>query len=491
MLFFAMYTFIRNQNYPDQNNKSRESGSSGGEFDNGMTTTKAELNKDLYHIVTAASSLEFQPLLKLIDSLKNHASGFDLLVWSLDLRACELNYLSNLKAPFRHLVNEFPFHFHPLHIRSFHMAALKPIIVEISVQSFGQLLWIDPTSVVTKDPLPLPGRLADNGFVVSAMDPSSRSVCTGEVVGFNYLSDPYNNVLKPWAKCAKTRACILSYMNKTRTVNDGVDPLLQAYVAKAKLRCTPTDVISAQASFNGGPFPNLARWKTSESKLCSRHKGCVLTGNHLSYGCLTPQLARLRQNKQKYATHHGYSYLEETHGFHRHAPCHRVWNKVHAVLKYLVDCEVLLWIDTEAVFTNMNKSLESFFDVDKGKELFVSWPKSDKILNAGVLLMRSTQAIRDFFVNVTSGNTWTQDWCRKMTLEQSAINDQLQTGSLNGKYVMKHNNRFLQSLCGYRNGGCVWTETDFIAHFAPPACPELVDVVRDFLDKHPQFTQFP
>ena len=162
---------------------------------------------------------------------------------------------------------------------------------------------------------------------------------------------------------------------------------------------------------------------------------------------------------------------------------------MHAILKYLGDCEILLWIDADAVFTNIGKSLSSFFEQEKGMELLISRPISDRILNAGVLLMRGTKSIRDFFVNVTNGKAWKSNWCSEWTLEQSAINDQLQSGSLNGKYVIKHDDRFLQSLCGYNNGQCKWTKDDFIAHFAPPACPQLVDIVRDFLDKYPQFTR--
>lgn len=328
LVFIMLITaFAYNQGYLSLNN-AKDAGSTMSTRPSQLEPSlvfKAPLNKDLYHVVTAASSAEFRPLLKLIDSLKKHASGFELLVWSLDLRACELDFLYRLAIPFKITVNEFPFHFHALHIRSFHMNALKPIILDNGAKTFGQLLWIDPTSVVSKDPMTLTDRLTNTGFVVSAQNTSSMSVCTGQVVGFNYLSTPYEKLLKPWAECAKSRPCILSYMNKTR---QGIHPLLNAHVAKAKLRCVPTDTVVRARSYDGDHSLTLARWKTAEPSLCSRRKGCVLTGSHQSHGCLTPQLVRLRRNKQKYTDHHGYVYIEETHGFHRHAPCHRVWNKV-------------------------------------------------------------------------------------------------------------------------------------------------------------------
>ena len=213
----------------------------------------------------------------------------------------------------------------------------------------------------------------------------------------------------------------------------------------------------------------------------------VLTGSHKTQECLTPQLGRLRQNKMKYTNRHGYVYIEETFGFHRSAPCHRVWDKVHAILKYLGDCELLFWVDTDAVFVDMDKTLESFIDSYSGKEFLVSWPRTDRMLNAGVLLMLNTPTVRQFFLNITNGKTRTGDWCSRGKFEQAAIRDQLDSGTMNGKFVMERSNA-LQTLCSFHNKECVVSEKDFIAHFAPPNCPALHDLVKTFLDKNPQCT---
>ena len=202
---------------------------------------------------------------------------------------------------------------------------------------------------------------------------------------------------------------------------------------------------------------------------------------------MTPQLERLRQNKIKYSSRHGYAYVEETFGFHRSAPCHRVWDKVHAILKYLGDCELLFWVDTDAVFVHMDKTLESFIDAYPGKELIVSWPLTDRMLNAGVLLMRNTPTVREFFLNVTNGKTWKNDWCSHSKFEQAAVRDQLDSGTMDGKFAVERSNG-LQTLCSFQNKECVVSEKDFIAHFAPPDCPKLHDLIQTFLDKNPQFT---
>ena len=201
---------------------------------------------------------------------------------------------------------------------------------------------------------------------------------------------------------------------------------------------------------------------------------------------MTPQLNRLRQNKRKYTDRHGYAYIEETFGFHKYSPCHRVWDKVHAILKYLGDCKILFWVDTDAVFVAMEKTLESFFDSRSGIEFLAGWPRTDRMLNAGVLLMRNTPTVRDFFINITTGREWKGDRCSRSKFEQSAIKDQLESGLIDGKYELERNNE-LQTLCSFHDKDCVVSDKDFIAHFAPPDCPKLNDLVKTFLDKNPQY----
>lgn len=160
---------------------------------------------------------------------------------------------------------------------------------------------------------------------------------------------------------------------------------------------------------------------------------------------------------------------------------------MHAILKYLSDCELLFWVDTDAVFVDMDKTLESFFDIYSNKEFLVSWPRTDRMLNAGVLLMRNTPTMRDFFQNITTSRTWTGNWCSRSKFEQAAIRDQLDSGMMDGKFEMERNNE-LQTLCSFKNKDCVVSEKDFIAHFAPPDCPTLNDLVKTFLDGNPQYT---
>ncbi|XP_046852155.1 uncharacterized protein LOC124445471 [Xenia sp. Carnegie-2017] len=201
---------------------------------------------------------------------------------------------------------------------------------------------------------------------------------------------------------------------------------------------------------------------------------------------MASQLDRLRQNKVSYAKRHNYRYIEDTFGFHRHGNCHRVWNKIHAILKYLPDCKMLMWIDTDAIFVNMEKSLESFMEPYPEIELIFTWYKKESMLNAGIFLVRGSPLVREFFVNVTAGYAWTKNHCIYTRFEQSAINDQLKSGTVDGKYFYERTNA-MQNLCGFGNRECLPTKTDFILHLAPPACPALGYLIKKFFDKNPQF----
>ena len=64
---------------------------------------------------------------------------------------------------------------------------------------------------------------------------------------------------------------------------------------------------------------------------------------------------------------------------------------------------MLLWVDSDCIFTNINKTIESHFEKYPDKELLMNWPKTDKMLNSGVILIKNTKSTRDFFHNVTTG----------------------------------------------------------------------------------------
>ena len=134
----------------------------------------------------------------------------------------------------------------------------------------------------------------------------------------------------------------------------------------------------------------------------------------------------------------------------------------------------------------MNKTLELYLDAYPGNDFLFSWPRTNRMLNAGVLLFRNTPTVREFFLNVTNGNAWKNNWCLLNQFEQAAIRDQLNGGAMDGKYIIERSN-LLQTLCSFNSKECVASEKAFIAHFAPPDCPVLKDLIQNFLDRNPQF----
>jgi len=99
------------------------------------------------------------------------------------------------------------------------------------------------------------------------------------------------------------------------------------------------------------------------------------------------------------------------------------WGKLDEVLKYLDECETLLFVDTDTVFTNFSIKAESFLDLPEvqGKDMFIVVPSSDQYINAGVLLMRSTDNVRALLLATMDEQRWSTDWRFKFGFEQSAL----------------------------------------------------------------------
>ncbi|XP_046853880.1 uncharacterized protein LOC124447025 [Xenia sp. Carnegie-2017] len=448
------------------------------------------IKQDNYHFVTAITSNEFDWLLKFMDTALAQNEDMDelvLIIWTLNLRKCESEYLTR-QVRLNVKVYPFPYHYHPLHIRLYHIAAIKPIVLTKMVNMYGEAVWIEPHTEPSFLLAAISKKLNLKGYMfVSTSRHLSEGQCVVNVVGFSLFR--HFSFLTNWASCAKNASCIAEVMAKEEdSAPPGTDRLFEFHRRKENVSCEILDVINHR-NFAYDPSFIFKNWNNKYRHICRQHEGCILTGSHKFYlECLNPNLPRLRKNKQKYAEQHGYAYLEETYGFHHAGPCHQVWNKVHAIFKYLPDCKLLLWIDTDAVFIDMKKSLEAAMP-SKEIDLLISWLPKDRMLNAGVLLMRNTATVREFFINVTSGRTWKYNWCRKSSFEQAGIIDQINSGSMKGKSLVERKEHALQTFCGFRDrdsDDCSFpSDEDFILHPAPSKCPELLDLFNNFFDKNP------
>lgn len=251
MLMFFMSTMIEQQEDSNRNCNEAE--------------RISHVIKDVFHIVTAADSQQFQPLLKLIDSLAKHESSMELWIWSLDLSACQVEYIDNLQTNLKIVIEQFPYHSYPLHIRQFHLVAIRPIVLEITSMTYGEALWLDPTTVLSKELTELTGKIGGNE--------GNAIVTDGTAIGINYQK--YERFLEAWVKCVKTESCIKDYASKTNLLSN--DAILKDFMLQYKLHSEHFDGI--QVGNKDTQSPSLINWQNSASKLCSLYKVRKNTGD--------------------------------------------------------------------------------------------------------------------------------------------------------------------------------------------------------------------
>lgn len=67
------------------------------------------------------------------------------------------------------------------------------------------------------------------------------------------------------------------------------------------------------------------------------------------------------------------------------------WNKVFALKKHLQEYDYLIWIDADAIITNMNISIESIIEKQPNKSLYVCDDIGGWRLNTGVMIWKNTE----------------------------------------------------------------------------------------------------
>ena len=65
------------------------------------------------------------------------------------------------------------------------------------------------------------------------------------------------------------------------------------------------------------------------------------------------------------------------------------WNKVYALQKHLSDFEYLIWIDSDAIITNMNIKIEDIIKREPDKKLYVCDDIGGWRLNTGVMIWKN------------------------------------------------------------------------------------------------------
>lgn len=152
------------------------------------------------------------------------------------------------------------------------------------------------------------------------------------------------------------------------------------------------------------------------------------------------------ENHKKYAKKHGYDYyfrngnLEGYNNFmlpdykSRTFQLGLYWQKILAVQKLLDEKEnnkekydYVLWLDTDAIFTNMDKKIESFIEGNENIFFFISDDVSSlspilnkNCVNAGVFLTKNNQEGKEFIKTIANSFKL---YGRTMYPEQSSMQD--------------------------------------------------------------------
>ena len=460
-------------------------------------------------ITTGASSREFLHLLNLLDSLAAFESSIRVVIWDLGLRPCQVAFLCKklqlLQVLF--VINEFRFTLYPLYFKSI-KGIWKPVLIKEIVDEYGTALWIDPDQSLRKPLAHIYVVIENQGIVASCSVSSNHSAYNSRLVGFQKRAGTAYNILMKWYQSTlkiKHNLCryspaILTNLQASACGKETVDwsdfTLNQLMSQSGQggsclylgSHLTKSHTMLAETGLQKS-------YLLDQSTICRRKSLCILSGNQ-SYPMGQPFVGSiLRRNKMNYALAHGYhfieggkAYTERKHGGNSGPN----WGKFDEVLKYLDECETLLCLDTDAIFTNFSIKVESFFDLPeaKGKDMFVVVPSSDGYLNAGVLLMQSTDNTRALLLASMDEQRWSTDWRFKESFEQSAMWELLRPVHSPWRNVvhLSMNDRTLQGLCGFTGvkftlyGYCFWKPGDFIAHFAPPYVP--AGHIARFIEEH-------
>ena len=461
---------------------------------NGSSRLRGQMNVTF---TTGTSSKEFPNLLRLVESfaMLEPKSSHQLVVWDLGLRACQVMFLLNRSQSLgiQLQVREFPFTFYPLYFRSI-KGIWKPVAIQKVVDEFGAALWLDPELQLNNHLSDIFAAVEQNGFaaVHSLGFRHNSNHCSSRVVGFRKGNRNAYNILKKWSQLT-LQDVIISNCTYSSTMVKASCGKVTVYWADHTLNLlVPPSNESCQytVSQKVHGYETLQKFYLSnQNNICPRKPACILTGSQSHDMKQLRVASALRRNKKRYASTHGYHFIEEGRPYFERKNSGYSganWGKFDSILNHLDDCRLLFFVDTDAIFTNFSIKLESFFAVPeaKDKDMLIVIPSYDGFINTGAILMRNTENSHALLLASMDQQSWNRDWRFIWGFEQSAMWDLVRPVHSIWRHSihMFEGDRTLQALCGFSDGKCFWRPGDFIAHFAPPRRPE--KIMAKFMNEH-------
>lgn len=199
----------------------------------------------------------------------------------------------------------------------------------------------------------------------------------------------------------------------------------------------------------------------------------VVTSSYIYDRCMEPSGTRASLNKRDYADKHNYAFVARSSEFAQQAlrPDKRrtVWGKIDVIQKVLPKYEWLFWLDMDAVVMNDDIAIDALIqNVTTNKQaqdihFIIVRPGTDKMINAGVFLIKNTPWSFEFLQDIQER----QEWYRQgPSYEQGAMWDVMRQD----KYV-KHTLFLDRENHVFNTFPKFYENDDFIVHFAPDKCP--------------------
>lgn len=200
----------------------------------------------------------------------------------------------------------------------------------------------------------------------------------------------------------------------------------------------------------------------------------VVTSSYIYDKCMEPSGTKASLNKRHYAEKHDYAFVARSREFAQQAirPDQRrtVWGKIDVIQKVLPKYEWLFWLDMDAVILNDNLAIEELFKALEAKhnlnnniDFIVVRPGTDKMINAGVFLIKNTPWSFQFLNEIQAKVEW---YKQGPSYEQGAMWDVMRQPEHAHKILFLDRENHI-----FNTFPQLYEEGDFVVHFAPDKCP--------------------
>ena len=143
------------------------------------------------------------------------------------------------------------------------------------------------------------------------------------------------------------------------------------------------------------------------------------------------------------------------------------------MLDYSQECQLLLFLDTDAIFTNFSMKVKlclTFFKQRINKCSLTYHLLTDTSMLEQSLCVTLMMLIHSILLAAMDEQQWYKNWRTTWEFEQSAMWELIRPPNSRWRSIIHilEDDHTLQGLCGFSKCRCLWKPGDFIIHFVPP-----------------------